>query len=384
MGMAVRSSAGEPVLDAKDRRVCSECVGEAFLRTEVERNGDDGTCFYCEQEGKTFSIGQMADFVDPVLSEFFYPTEPRPGESQPVADVINDSAEIGPEAAEDIRRVLAERHTEIEPGDTGFSDRRFAPDSHYVTRESVDASDLEGDWLDFERGLKHESRYFNRPGETLLTFLFEGIDGHKTIREDPIVVEAGPGTKHAILYRARQFEGEAELRKAMERPDKEVGPPPASRAHANRMNAAGIPVFYGATDPMVALAEVRPPVGSKVLIACFEVTRPLRLLDFVALSRLGDQQGSRFDSDYVRRLKRAEFLRRLGERISKPVMPGSQILDYLPTQAMADFLATAADPPLDGIIYRSVQDGHLERDRRIFGGSGYKRNVILFQRAARV
>jgi hypothetical protein len=63
---------------------------------------------------------------------------------------------------------------------------------------------------------------------------------------------------------------------------------------------------------------------------------------------------------------------------------GSQILDYLPTQAMADFLATAVDPPLDGIIYRSAQDGHLDPDRRIFGGSGYKRNVILFQRSARV
>jgi hypothetical protein len=292
-----------------------------FLRGEVERSGHDGICSYCGQHGRTLSIDKIADFVDPVLSEFFYPTEPKPGESRSVADVINDSAEIGPEAAEDIRRVLAERNTVIEEGVTGSSDSRFDPDAHYVMRESVDASDLEVDWRDFERSLKHENRYFNRPGETLLAFLFEGIDRHETIRRDPIVVAAGPGTKHAILYRARQCEGDAELRKAMERPDKEVGPPPVPSARANRMNAAGISVFYGATDPAVALAEVRPPVGSKVLIGCFEVTRPLRLLDFVALSNLADQRGSRFDSDYVRRLKRAEFLRKLGERISEPVMP---------------------------------------------------------------
>jgi len=36
------------------------------------------------------------------------------------------------------------------------------------------------------------------------------------------------------------------------------------------MNAGGIAVFYAATAPKVALAEVRPPVGSKVLIGRFE------------------------------------------------------------------------------------------------------------------
>ena len=170
----------------------------------------------------------------------------------------------------------------------------------------------------------------------------------------------------------------------MERPDQCMGPPPPSRAQANRMNAAGISVFYGATDPGVSLAEIRPPVGSKVLIGCFEVTRPLRLLDFVALSDLSHEKGSRFDREYVHRLKRAEFLRRLGERISKPVMPGTQILDYLPTQAMADFLSTATDPPLDGILYPSAQEPDQRRVRRIFGGGEYKRNVILFQKEARV
>jgi hypothetical protein len=37
------------------------------------------------------------------------------------------------------------------------------------------------------------------------------------------------------------------------------------------MNAQGIAVFYGATDASVALAETRPPVGSKVLVGAFEI-----------------------------------------------------------------------------------------------------------------
>jgi hypothetical protein len=68
------------------------------------------------------------------------------------------------------------------------------------------------------------------------------------------------------------------------RPDRHLGSPPSGAAAAGRMNARGISVFYGANDPRVALAEVRPPVGSRVAVARFEIIRPLRLLDLTALS----------------------------------------------------------------------------------------------------
>lgn len=52
-------------------------------------------------------------------------------------------------------------------------------------------------------------------------------------------------------------------------------------------------------------------------------------------------------------------------------MPDDEAVDYLATQAIADFLATENEPLLDGIIFRSaqVQDG---------------RNVVLFHKAAQV
>jgi len=62
----------------------------------------------------------------------------------------------------------------------------------------------------------------------------------------------------------------------MERPDIEIGPPPPARAMAGRMNARGIAVFYGALDAATAVAEVRPPSGSKVLVGRFEILRTSR------------------------------------------------------------------------------------------------------------
>jgi len=151
------------------------------------------------------------------------------------------------------------------------------------------------------------------------------------------------------------------------------------------MNAAGIAVFYGATDPDVALAEVQPPVGSKVLIGQFELLRPLKLLDLEALEQLAADKGSIFDPDYVNRLERTAFLRGLSQRIARPVMPDDRDIDFLPTQAIADFLAAVADPPLDGIVYPSVQVGPPSgSSARVFGGRKDRRNVALFPRAARV
>jgi hypothetical protein len=155
------------------------------------------------------------------------------------------------------------------------------------------------------------------------------------------------------------------------RPDREIGSPPAIHANAGRMNARGISVFYGANDPKVALAEVRPPVGSQVAVGRFEIVRPIRLLDLTALSNVATR-GSVFDPSLVDRLERTIFLRNLSRRITFPVMPDDELFEYLPTQAIADFLATEATPPLDGIIFPSVQV------------AGDALNIALFHKAARV
>jgi len=266
----------------------------------------------------------------------------------------------------------------------------FGPDTRFVKNISASAWDFERGWNLFESSLKTETRYFNKSAEHLLTSIFEGIHGYYTRLGRSAILEAGPRTDLTRLYRAREFQSERELREAIKRPDLEVGPPPTARAVAGRMNAAGIAVFYGATDPDVALAEVRPPVGCKVLIGCFEIIRPLKLLDLSALNDLRDDEGSLFDELYRRRIKRAKFLRGLSWRLSKAVLPNDQPTEYLPTQAIADFLASAECPPLplDGIVYPSVQAGYPGPGGQKNGLLGMHRkehfNVVLFHKAAHV
>ncbi len=293
----------------------------------------------------------------------------------PLLEIIRNSAGVEESIAEDLLRALAECHSNDLDDPLA---RTFDKDALYKSGNPFG----DGHWVRFENSIKTTARFFNPEASAILANMFHDIDSQGPTF-GPVVVDAGPGTKFDAFYRARVFQAETQLREAMARPDREVGPPPTRIASSGRMNPAGIAVFYGATDARVALSEVQPPVGSKVLIARFQVLRPLRILDIEALERVAEGAGSIFDPDYIRRLERADFLRSLSNRMSRPVMPNDRELDYLPTQAIADFLANANHPRLDGILYPSVQAGFPSK-LPVLGGRVKPRNVVLFPHAADV
>jgi hypothetical protein len=337
-----------------DRRVCFRCIGEEFLRNRLRREGRRFSCNYCALIRKGFSLTQLADIVQSAINEHYQPTAEEPSaceyalqreglrdfwfrDGEPIADVIKDLCDTEQRIAEDVRKVLYQRHYDHERLEMG-EEGPFDEDAHYEEM-GVGHGELKEQWEQFEKSLKTEARYFSQVARAALTSIFERIGDHTTLDGKPVVVECGPGKDIAALYRARVFQRDADTVRAMERPDLEVGPPPPAQAMAGRMNARGISVFYGALDAATALAEVRPPVGSKVLVVRFEILRPVRLLDVEALRSLRTR-GSLFDPSFTGRLQKAKFLEGLSDRISAPVMPDDEPLEYLPTQAVADFLAT--------------------------------------------
>ncbi|MBB5342015.1 RES domain-containing protein [Edaphobacter lichenicola] len=246
----------------------------------------------------------------------------------------------------------------------------FDSESHYEGR-AIPGGELDEEWPHFEHNLKTKSRYMSVTALKTLDKIFHGIEAHRTYQRTPVIVQAGPETALTTLFRARVFQSDEALFAALQRPELSIGPPPPQVAAAGRMNARGIPVFYGATDRNVALAEVRPPVGSKVVVAQFDIIRPLQLLDVEALRSLS-VDGSVFDPQYLPRKQKAAFLSGLSEEITKPVMPDDETLNYIPTQVIAEYLASLDKPRLDGMIYPSVQAGEDTR------------NVVLFNKAAAV
>ena len=166
------------------------------------------------------------------------------------------------------------------------------------------------------------------------------------------------------------------MEEALTHPEKHLGPVPGGKGSPGRMNAKGISVFYGATDDHTAIAEVRPPVGSMVVTARFDVIRPLRLLNLNDLASMRPHRGLSYFNPIRRSLtERCAFLKDLQRQLTMPVMPDSAESGYLITQAIADFLATHEKLNLDGILFPSVQ---VQQD------TSPGQNVILFNKASGV
>lgn len=367
--------------------ICFHCVGDSYLQEEIQRNGQRGRCSYCERVDSIYSTEILAERVEQAFEQHFVRTADQPNswqtrllsdresdydwdrDGEPVVWAIANAAGVNEGIAQDIQSILHEKHGDYDTEVIG-EETDFHSDSYYEERRASDET-WQAAWSKFERSLKTEARFFNRVAADHLASLFSAIGSMSTIDNRPLVVDAGPGTSIAHLYRARVFQSNNALVAALCRPDRHLGPPPSRLVGAGRMNASGISVFYGASHPRTAVSEVRPPIGSQVAVAQFDIMRPTRLLDLTALGA-AREVGSIFDPDFVARTERAAFLRGLSARMSQPVMPDDETFDYLPTQAVADFLATESTLQLDGILFPSAQAGN------------YGLNIVLFHKASRV
>jgi hypothetical protein len=368
-------------------RICADCVGEPYLKAVIVARAETATCSYCENEGPTEAIEDLADRVELAFESHYRRTSTEPDgleymlskdpessyrwerHGEPVVDVIAEAAGIELEPAEDIRTILDERTSSHDPDDA-WEEPPFDSEAQYEPARLSDV-ELQMEWDDFEKSLKTEARYFSRSAEKILASTFHGIDVLRDRSGRPALVEAGPGQPIDALFRARVFQADEKLEAALRQPEKELGPPPSAIAPGLRMNSRGISVFYGTNLPVTALAEVRPPVGSRVVVGKFSLLRPLRLLDLTVLRDIY-VTGSDFDPEFIGKRKHAMFLEHLSHRITLPIMPDDEAIEYLPTQVIADYLASMEAPSIDGIIYPSAQ------------ASSGQLNIVLFHKAARV
>lgn len=378
---------GKDAEELRENQVCHECIGEAYLASLVETEGRRRKCSYCKERLKAVTLDALADHIERAFEQHFERTTRDPDgiqwammkdkeldydwerEGELAVWAITGAAEVDEDIATDLQIVLNDRHADMEAAMIG-EETEFDDEIHY---EQILPSSREWHerWYEFERTLKEESRFFSRTCQDQLEAIFAGIDNMQTRAGVPVVEVLGSDDGQAVLHRARVFYRDEELEEALKRPDLLLAPPPPAVATAGRMNAKGVSVFYGASSVDGALAEVRPPVGSKVAVGQFRPIRPLRLLNLSALQGVSIQ-GSIFDPSYADALARMGFVRTLSNRMSRPVMPTDVDFDYLPTQAVADFLANHRDYNLDGVRFTSVQTG------------GASDNIVLFHKAARV
>ena len=370
--------------DSDSKHICFDCIGEEFLADEVNEKGIPTLCSYCGAAQETITLEDLAERIRTALDDHCVLTPGQPCDGwdyylysegrwerrgDPVEHVIAELAQVEIEIAEEVTEFLSDRYGDWIVREEAM-ENPYGPEAMYERSGPRDEK-FHYAWLEFCREIQSGSRFFSTQAETLLKLIFGDIDTHETRSGRPVVREIGPDTDTPFVWRAHLAETENELKEILKSLARQIGPPPSRKSRGGRMNARGISVFYGAFEKDTCIAEVRPPVGSKVVVAKFSPLRKLRLLDLDALAEV-DDSGSCFDPGYAERRGRASFFKWLVSEISRPVMRDEEEFEHIATQAMSEYLANKVFPRLYGAIYRSTQVG------------GTSQNLVLFNHASRI
>ncbi len=346
--------------------ICLDCIGNADLRARLAPEAVEAACEECGETGPSVALARIAEEIDEAFQANYEPTiyDQNPGAAEIFADIAGIDADLAWRIEQHLNETLGAK-AEIEDGYNIYE-----ADGGFI-RARTPMFWQEQRWQRFCSTLRNKSRYINSEAIAWLDEVFAELDSHRTWDARSVIKEIEPGGADSQFYRGRVAMSEDVLRQILSQPVIQIGPLPPGSGQAGRLNAAGISVFYGAVDPATCVSEIRPPVGAHVVLARFDVLRPLRLLDCEALDRLA-VQANPFDPEFVVKRDRAHFLRSFSDQIARPVLPGDEELGYMPTQVVAEYLAERLAQPIDGLLYKSTQRGST------LG------NVMLFNRSARV
>ena len=368
------------MIDVVDKNICMTCVGDEFVTQWIAEDGVIRICDYCDDSAECVKMRELCEWVDDVYRKNYQPGGEYPvfhdGQDKPSweiagsypGDIIGDNLLAEEDVVNDVLSELSEKesYAVARDGETAYYDEGYCYEE--IPMHDFHHSEL---WDSFCDHVKHRSRFFGTKAIELLIELFSGISELQFSSKLAPIRTLDLESDERFIYRARGARTDYSRIIISIYPEKELGSPPKHSAVAGRMNPAGIPVFYGALDRKTCLTELRLPVGDIALSGKFEIISPMRVMD-LSVFREVYQELSIFDPDYQSKVSRLKFLRRFEDEVSRPIIPGDELLEYIPTQALVEYLASHFEPKIDGLIYSSTQT------------NGAGRNIVIFNHAAHI
>jgi hypothetical protein len=210
-------------------------------------------------------------------------------------------------------------------------------DGEIVRRQFVPVGDPAVDRLNEWEKLRDELMYHNRyfPEATIDLDRLESLLSSLTLDGDEVPTQ---------WYRARIQTSDVPFTAG------EMGAPPKRVASHGRANPAGIPYLYLGSSAVAAISEIRPHTGERAGIADFTTPPDLKLIDLRNPRKMVSPFLLEDASDIGRMRNDLPFLERLGDELTRPVVPQSAAIDYTPSQYLCEFIKNCG---YQGVIYRS-------------------------------
>ncbi len=355
--------------------VCSECAGDNKLKKDIFAvKKKQKTCSYCSRRRNCICLESLADAVDKIYRENYLVCEDASSPSEIISEMLMLDNSAG-SLDIDLVCFLSEK----ESGSSRYKDEE--PMYSYCTVSEKypqinDGTKHKELWDDFCNQIKHRTRFFNIKIIGWLDRIFFGLDKIK-YKSNISAVRIIP--KNVIFYRARKASSVHDRLKICCDPTQELTSPPVHLATNGRMNPTGISVFYAAFELETCIAEIRLPVGDMAISGEFKLERPITVFDLTVFDSIdfdktinpdydfdqifGADKNSTSSSEDIDSLEdRLAFLQKFSDEISKPIHPNNEALEYVPTQALVEYLANHYKPNIDAIIYASTQTNRKGRN----------------------
>ena len=306
---------------------CAECFGDRGLRRSIIplHSTATGRCSYCRTKDIALvSPRVLAEYFELLVSAY----RQDPSGKILVQWFREDWAMFQHRRMDDSRanQLLAEILNDGE-----IARQQFVPASNPTI-------DRLSEWEKLRDELMYHNRYF--PDATIDLDRLEALLSPLTLDADEVPTQ---------WYRARIQTSDTPFRV------REMGAPPKRIASHGRANPAGIPYLYLGSSPVAAIAEIRPHTGERACVADFTTRPRLKLIDLRNPRKMVSPFLLVDAIDIGKMRSDLLFLERLGDELTRPVVPQSAAIDYTPSQYLCEFIKKCG---YQGVIYRSsVSDG---------------------------
>jgi hypothetical protein len=308
---------------------CAECFGDRGLRKTIipMRATGTGRCSYCDSEDVgVLAPAELADFFQLLISAY----RSDAGGKLLVQWFREDWGMFEHVRMDDSR--AKDLLGEI------LDDGEIVRQTFLPADES--SADRLGEWEELRDELMYRNRFFPNVKPEHLNRLEVLLD----------YLRLDVGEVPDRWFRARIQVGDAPFAVV------DMGAPPNRFASHGRANPAGIPYLYLGSTQETAISEIRLHTGEVACVVDFRTQPDLKLVDL----RRPRKMVSPFllaDAEEIARMRSdLPFLERLGEELTRPVVPQAAAIDYTPSQYLCEFIKKCG---YDGVIYRSSVSGGI-------------------------
>lgn len=340
--------------------VCEVCIEDPELQDVVRANAISEQCDYCGRSDGVPIACEVCDVVERINFAIYQEYGPPDEETlydKEEGDYFGNVLEHA-EVFEEIGFCLD--NEQLQDDIVGrFWDERFCRKgmlSGSTSERQMDA------WSGFKKIIKHQRRYtfwsmaeddfehgiIEHPPSDMMKNIALTMGEFDLVKEVPIGKE---------FWRVRVHDRTREL----ELPNEISAPTSEQAKFANRMSAAGIPMFYGSDERKTAILETVATDTEKdkyITGGAFKNLRPLIILDLHELPKMR----SFFVNWREDARESLEFLKAFQLDISEPISKdGLHHIEYVPTQVFTEFIRFELRPTIgdqfDGIRFKSSKDG---------------------------